>query len=88
MTSSTLDRSASRPMHPVAQTWALARRSILAVSRQPAVFIPAVFFPLFIAAVNASAIWIARWSAFSTGSGPLSECPSTYSMTRKLGPTS
>jgi ABC-2 type transport system permease protein len=43
-------------MHPVMQTWALARRSILTVARQPAVFIPAIFFPLFIAAVNSSAM--------------------------------
>jgi ABC-2 type transport system permease protein len=48
--------SASRPMYPLAQTWALARRSIVSVARQPAIFLPAVFFPLFIAAVNSSAM--------------------------------
>jgi hypothetical protein len=46
----------SRPMRPVAQTWALARRSIVSVARQPAIFVPAIFFPLFIAGVNSAAM--------------------------------
>lgn len=57
MTDAAVDlTSASRAMHPVAQTWALARRSIVSVARQPAIFIPAIFFPLFIAGVNSSAM--------------------------------
>lgn len=46
----------SRSVQPLAQVWALAQRSILSVARQPTVFLPAVLFPLFIAAINASAM--------------------------------
>jgi ABC-2 type transport system permease protein len=39
----------------VAQVWALSRRAVLAMVRQPASFFPALFFPTMLAAVNASA---------------------------------
>ncbi|MEL7207709.1 MAG: ABC transporter permease, partial [Actinomycetota bacterium] len=39
----------------VAQTVELSRRSIWAMLRQPSTFIPALFFPSMLAAVNASA---------------------------------
>lgn len=44
-----------RRSQPVAQAVALARRSIRAMLRQPSTFIPALFFPTMLAAVNASA---------------------------------
>lgn len=56
MTATAAPTARGRSFHPVAQVWALARRSILSVARQPSVFVPAVVFPLFIAAVNASAM--------------------------------
>lgn len=40
----------------LAQALALARRSIVGTARQPASWIPGIFFPLMIAAVNASAM--------------------------------
>jgi ABC-2 type transport system permease protein len=40
---------------PVAQVVALSRRAVLAMVRQPASFIPALFFPAMLAAVNAAA---------------------------------
>lgn len=40
---------------PFAQAVALARRSVRAMIRQPSTFIPALFFPTMLAAVNASA---------------------------------
>jgi ABC-2 type transport system permease protein len=44
---------------PLAQTMALTRRSVLAIARQPAVFLPAMVFPLLIAAVNTATVGIA-----------------------------
>jgi ABC-2 type transport system permease protein len=43
-------------LHPAAQTAALAGRAVRSVARQPAVWFPAVMFPLLIAAVNSSAM--------------------------------
>lgn len=40
----------------IAQARALARRSIVGTARQPASWVPGIFFPLMIAAVNASAM--------------------------------
>jgi len=40
----------------LAQAVALARRSIVGTARQPAAWLPGIFFPLMIAAVNASAM--------------------------------
>jgi ABC-2 type transport system permease protein len=40
----------------VTQTLGLARRSVLNISRQPAVFMPGLLFPLMIAAVNSAAL--------------------------------
>lgn len=49
---------AETPARPpaLAQTLALARRSVLGTARQPAMWFPGLFFPLMIAAVNASAM--------------------------------
>lgn len=41
---------------PIAQTLALARRSIMNTFRQPTVFIPGLMFPMIIAAVNNAAL--------------------------------
>jgi ABC-2 type transport system permease protein len=45
-----------RPVHLVAQTLVLARRSVLGTLRQPAMWFPALLFPLIIAAVNSAAL--------------------------------
>lgn len=37
------------------QTWAMSKRSILAIARQPALVVPSLIFPLFFAALGASA---------------------------------
>jgi ABC-2 type transport system permease protein len=39
----------------LAQTWAMSKRSILAIARQPALVAPAMIFPLFFAALGTSA---------------------------------
>lgn len=45
--------SAGRPA-TLAQTWAMSRRSILAIARQPALVAPSLIFPLFFAALSTS----------------------------------
>jgi ABC-2 type transport system permease protein len=52
VTTATPSRAVTQPM---AQVAALSRRSIMAMLRQPTTFIPALFFPTMLAAVNASA---------------------------------
>jgi ABC-2 type transport system permease protein len=47
---------ADRPVRLLAQTAALARRSILGTLRQPTMWFPALLFPLVIAAVNSAAL--------------------------------
>jgi ABC-2 type transport system permease protein len=42
-------------MHPLAQALSLARRAVVGISRQPAVVVPSIFFPLFFTALNAAA---------------------------------
>lgn len=55
MTAATLTVQAV-PQRPraMAQTWALAKRSILAIARQPALIAPSLIFPLFFAALSTS----------------------------------
>ena len=43
-------------MTALRQAYALARRSVLSTLRQPSVYLPALFFPLLIAAVNSAAV--------------------------------
>jgi ABC-2 type transport system permease protein len=50
------DTRADGRSQPVAQTLALARRSIVSLARQPSVFLPGLLFPMLIAAVNSSAL--------------------------------
>lgn len=56
-----MSAAAVAPVEPprpdvVAQTRVLARRSVLGTMRQPASWLPAVFFPLLIAAINSAAM--------------------------------
>lgn len=44
-------RSAAR-VSTVAQTWAMSRRAVLALARQPALVVPSLVFPLFFAALG------------------------------------
>ncbi len=44
------------PVHLIAQTGILARRSVLGTLRQPTMWFPALLFPLVIAAVNSAAL--------------------------------
>ena len=57
MTASAPDRAGSDATvsQPIAQVWALSRRAVMAMVRQPTTFLPALFFPTMLAAVNASA---------------------------------
>jgi len=41
---------------PLLQAYVLARRAVLSTLRQPSVYLPALFFPLLIAAVNTAAV--------------------------------
>lgn len=53
----TSDRTESRDrLHPshVAQTWAMSKRSVLALWRQPSLVVPSLIFPLFFAALGTS----------------------------------
>ncbi|MFT6293273.1 MAG: ABC-2 type transport system permease protein, partial [Ilumatobacter sp.] len=38
----------------VAQTWAMSKRSVLALWRQPSLVVPSIIFPLFFAALGTS----------------------------------
>ena len=51
-TSTTVDRPATLHTSNGAQTWAMSKRSILALARQPALVIPSLIFPLFFAALG------------------------------------
>lgn len=46
----------ARRIRPMAQARALARRSVVSTIRQPGVYLPSLFFPMLIAAVNNSAM--------------------------------
>jgi len=57
MTSTTTATATSHPAtNALAQTLALARRSVLGTARQPVIWFPAVVFPLLIAAINSAAL--------------------------------
>ncbi len=50
--STTVDRPAPLQTSNGAQTWAMSKRSILALARQPALVVPSLIFPLFFAALG------------------------------------
>ncbi len=41
-----------RSTSSIAQTWAMSKRAIVALARQPALVVPSIFFPLFFAALG------------------------------------
>ncbi len=47
-----LRHHAPRSRSTLAQTWAMSKRAIVALARQPALVIPSIFFPLFFAALG------------------------------------